>query len=169
VSFNLSAEQVCNPSFALTILAILNEAGLPPKRFEAELTETAMMADMEKAQLMVNNLKEVGISISLDDFGTGYSSLSQISNLPLDKIKIDKSFVDQVCTSKKMYNIIRTILGLCSVLELNSVAEGIETKEQLEALREAGGHLGQGFLFAKPVSASEISDRFFYDPLEDVA
>ncbi len=169
LAFNLSAQQVCNPNFALTILAILNETGLPPHRFEAELTETAMMLDMEKALLMVSNLKQVGISISLDDFGTGYSSLSQISNLPLDKLKIDKSFVDNVSTSKKMRNIVRTIIGMCTVLKLKSVAEGIETKEQYKALKAAGGHLGQGYLFSRPLRADKIKGRFFYDPLKDAA
>ncbi len=169
VAFNFSAEQVCNPNFALTILAILNEAGLPPHRFEAELTETAVMRDMQGALRMVENLRQVGISISLDDFGTGYSSLSQIKDLPLNKLKIDKSFVDDVCTSKKMHNIIKTILGLCSVLDLHSVCEGIETREQMEALKAAGGHLGQGYLFSRPVPACEISDRFFFPPLMETA
>ncbi len=169
LAFNLSAEQVCNPNFALTILAILDEAGLAPRRFEAELTETAIMADLEKALLMISNLRGVGISISLDDFGTGYSSLSQISNLPLDKLKIDKSFVDDLCTSKKMRNIVRTILGMCTVLKLKSVTEGIETKEQYEALKAAGGHLGQGYLFSRPLRADKINGRFFYDPLKDAA
>ncbi len=165
LSFNLSAEQVCDPGFASTILAILKETGLPPERFDAELTETAIMRDMDSALMTIDKLRDAGISISLDDFGTGYSSLSQIKNFPLDKLKIDKSFIDDICTSQKMRNIITAIQSMCSALEIKAVSEGIETSEQLELLQKSGGGLGQGYLFSKPVPAEHLPDEFFYEPL----
>ncbi len=167
LSFNLSAEQVCNPVFASTILAILKEAGLPPERFDAELTETAIMLDMDSALMTIDKLRDAGISISLDDFGTGYSSLSQIKNFPLDKLKIDKSFIDDICSSQKMRNIITAIQSMCSALEVKTVSEGIETSEQLELLQKSGGGLGQGYLFSKPVSAEHLPDEFFYEPIRN--
>ncbi len=165
VSFNLSAEQVCDPDFVSTIHSILNEFGLAPERFDAELTETAIMRDMEKAIVTIGNLRELGVSISLDDFGTGYSSLSQIKNFPLDKLKVDKSFIDDVCVSIKMENMVRAIMSMCSVLELKTVSEGIESREQLKVLQETGCDFGQGFLFARPMPADKLPKDFSYAPL----
>ncbi len=163
LSFNLSAEHLACPSAGLNFLSILTEVGLPPSRLEVEITETAIMKDMDKALKTINNLKLVGIQIVLDDFGTGHSSLGQIRDLPLDKIKIDKSFIDNICTDKKVHSIVRSIFDLSTNLELKCVAEGIETVEQYETLLACGGLLGQGYLFSKAVEPQESIDIFQKD------
>ena len=155
LSFNLSAEHLACPSAGLSFLSILTDVGLPPHRLEVEITETAIMKDIDKALLTINNLKMVGIDIALDDFGTGYSSLSHIKDLPLSKIKIDKSFIDNICTDKKVRSIVRSIFDLSTNLDLQCVAEGIETVEQYETLLDCGGKLGQGYLFSKAVMAEQ--------------
>ena len=155
LSFNLSAEQVTKPSAGLELISILNDVGLPPSRVEMEITETAIMADVDQALLTLGNLKSAGISIVLDDFGTGHSSLSQIRDLPLDKVKIDKCFIDHICTDRKVNRIIRSVLGLCTDLGLACVSEGIESVDQYDALLACGGVLGQGYLFSRPVTAEK--------------
>lgn len=160
LSFNLSAEHLNCPSAGLNFLSILTSAGLPPNRLEVEITETAIMKDIDKALLTIENLNMVGINIVLDDFGTGHSSLSQIRDLPLDKIKIDKSFIDNICTDKKVRSIVRSIFDLSSNLDLKCVAEGIETVEQCNTLIDCGGQLGQGYLFSKAVEAHESISYF---------
>lgn len=157
LSFNLSADQLVKESAGLRIITILAECGLPPHRFEAEITETALMKDLPAARRTIENLKAAGIRVALDDFGTGYSSLSQIRDLPLDKVKIDKSFVDQICLDLKMRNLVRTIITMCEALDLRCVAEGIERKEQLDALRLSGCYAGQGYLFARPMAAEDMA------------
>ncbi len=152
LSFNLSAQQVTQPNAGLELVSILGDVGLNPNRVEMEITETAIMGDIDKALLTLDNLKSAGISIVLDDFGTGHSSLSQIRDLPLDKVKIDKCFIDHICTDRKVNRIIRSVLSLCSDLGLACVSEGIETVEQYEALLECKGVLGQGYLFSRPVT-----------------
>jgi diguanylate cyclase (GGDEF)-like protein len=156
LSFNLSAAQLVKPSAGLKILSILADVGLPPHRFEAEVTETVLMNDIEAARRTLECLKAAGVGISLDDFGTGYSSLSQIRDLPLDKVKIDKSFVDQICDAK-MGNLVRAIISMCDSLELRCVAEGIEESAQLNSLMASGCALGQGYLFSRPVPPEQIA------------
>ena len=157
LSFNLSAAQLVKPSAGLKILSILAEVGLPPHRFEAEVTETALMKDIEAARRTLECLKAAGVGISLDDFGTGHSSLSQIKDLPLDKVKIDKSFVDQLCGEPKMGNLVRAIILMCDNLELRCVAEGIEESVQLNSLKASGCALGQGYLFSRPIPSEQIA------------
>lgn len=156
LAFNLSADQLVKPNAGLKIMAILADAGFPPRRFEAEVTETAIMKDVDAARRTIENLKAAGCRVSLDDFGTGYSSLSQIKDLPLDKIKIDKSFVDQICDDQRISSIVRSIVDMCGHLELSCVAEGIEHIEQLEKLKAKGCNHGQGYLFSRPIPKEEV-------------
>jgi diguanylate cyclase (GGDEF)-like protein len=157
LSFNLSAAQLVKPGAGLKIISILGEAGLPPHRFEAEVTETALMKNVDEARRTLEYLKAANIRISLDDFGTGYSSLSQIKDLPLDKVKIDKSFVDKICSDVKMRSLVRSIISMCENLELQCVAEGIEDGLQLDLLKAGGCNLGQGNLFSRPIPHEQIA------------
>ncbi|HRJ69920.1 MAG TPA: EAL domain-containing protein [Beijerinckiaceae bacterium] len=156
LSFNLSADQLVKESAGLRIVKILADAGLPPHRFEAEVTETAIMRDIAAARRTLESLKSAGARVALDDFGTGYSSLSQIKDLPLDKVKIDKSFVDQIVNDPKMRNLVRAIISMCDNLELRCVAEGIEQEDQLTALQSGGCASGQGYLFSRPIPIDEV-------------
>ena len=157
LSFNLSAAQLVKPGAGLKIISILMEAGLAPHRFEAEVTETALIKSIDEARRTLECLKAANIGISLDDFGTGYSSLSQIKDLPLDKVKIDKSFVDKICSDAKMGSLVRAIITMCENLELQCVAEGIEDVLQLDLLRAGGCNLGQGYLFSRPIPPEQIA------------
>jgi EAL domain-containing protein (putative c-di-GMP-specific phosphodiesterase class I) len=116
-----------------------------------------LMKNIDQARRTLECLKAANIGISLDDFGTGYSSLSQIKDLPLDKVKIDKSFVDHICGDAKMGNLVRAIISMCDNLNLQCVAEGIEEGAQLDALKAGGCTLGQGYLFSRPVPSEQIA------------
>jgi len=156
LAFNISAVQLRDPTLGLRILAILAETGFSPRRLELEITETALVDNIAIAQNVINQLRHVGVRIALDDFGTGYATLSQLLSFPLDRIKIDRSFVDRLSTDKGSSTIVRAILGLANGFGLATTAEGIEDADQLAALKESGCHEGQGYLFGKAVPANEI-------------
>jgi diguanylate cyclase (GGDEF)-like protein len=157
VSFNLSIRDLAGPETIARICEIVRASGVPPQRIEFEITETAVMRDFEPAQACLRMLKEFGAKITLDDFGTGYSSLSYVRRLPLDKIKIDRSFIAEIETDDTCASIVKTVLDLCRNLRLNCVVEGIETVEQLAILRRLGCTTAQGYLFAKPMPAQRIA------------
>ncbi|WP_117194281.1 putative bifunctional diguanylate cyclase/phosphodiesterase [Rhizobium terrae] len=158
LSFNISPTQLQERGLGLRILNILMEAGLTPNRLEIEITETALVHELETAALILNDLHEGGIRIALDDFGTGYSSLAQLSNFQFDKIKIDRSFVSSFQDQEKQEKIVKAIVGLGIGLDVPTTAEGIETPEQLRSLIEMGCRFGQGYLFGKAVPAHEIPE-----------
>jgi diguanylate cyclase (GGDEF)-like protein/PAS domain S-box-containing protein len=147
---NLSARQFDQPDLADLIRACLHEAGLPPDRLCLELTETALMADPEAAQETLEVLHHLGVSVAIDDFGTGYSSLAYLKRFPVDVVKIDRSFVWGLPHDPDDAAIVSSIIGLAQALQLTVTAEGIETAEQVNALRRLGCGRGQGFLFARP-------------------
>lgn len=157
LSFNLSAAQMDQSGTALAILSAIAECGLPPSRLEIELTETAVLADLQMATRTIGSLAAAGIRISLDDFGAGYSSFGQLCDLAIDKVKIDKSFVDRIVSEPRAASIVGAIIRMCDGLGMQCVAEGIETKEQLEALRALGCHKGQGYLLSPPLPESELT------------
>ena len=157
LSFNISPDQLSKTDAGPAILAVLRECGLSPARFEAEITETALMKDLVNARTNINYFRAAGIRVSLDDFGTGYSSLSQIRALPLDKIKIDKSFVDDICNDPRIATLVRSVIEMCRGLGLACVAEGIEDQDQLNSLRLSGCDRGQGYLISRPVPAEEAN------------
>ena len=127
-----------------------------PERIDLEVTETALMRDFDKGCECLKALKAQGVHISLDDFGTGYSSLSYVHRLPLDKIKIDRSFIKDIETQATSRDIVKTVIDLCRNLKLACVIEGMETKEQAEILRELGGAMMQGYYFGKPMPADAV-------------
>jgi EAL domain-containing protein (putative c-di-GMP-specific phosphodiesterase class I) len=157
LSFNISPTQLQDALLGVRILNTLTETGLPPERFEVEITETALVRDLETAERVLNDLHAARVRISLDDFGTGYSSLSQLSRFTFDKIKIDRSFISELGDVRKQEKIVRAIIGLGKGLNILTTAEGIETPEQLSRLVRMGCNLGQGYLFGKAMPAGNIS------------
>lgn len=149
LSFNLSADNVTSARTALAIVALVRNADIDPARLTLELTETAVMRDFDVARQSIQMFRAMGARVALDDFGTGYSSLSYLHRLPIDRIKIDRSFVRD-CASPAGRSILISILALCASMKLECVVEGVETEEQLATLEELGCDCFQGYLFARP-------------------
>lgn len=156
LAFNISGSQLRDPTVGLRILAILAETGLNPRRLELEITETALVDNMTVAQNVINQLREAGVRIALDDFGTGYATLSQLLSFRLDRIKIDRSFVERLGKDVENDTIVRAILGLARGFGLATTAEGIEDADQLASLRTNGCLEGQGYLFGKAIPANQV-------------
>jgi diguanylate cyclase (GGDEF)-like protein len=158
LSFNLSAHDICSPDGILPLIAIIEKSGVPPRRLDFEITETAVTFDFVRAQQSIAALKAMGCGISLDDFGTGYSSLSHVHRLPLDKLKIDRSFVADINDNPVSHKIIKSLTGLCDDMEIACVVEGVETRAQFDSLRRLGCDFVQGYYFSKPMPAAAIED-----------
>ncbi len=151
VSVNLSAKQLMHPSLVEHVELVLEETGLTAGQLKLEVTESMVMEHSERSMSVLSDLSGLGVSLSTDDFGTGYSSLSYLQRFPFDRLKIDRSFIDQMGSDKKSAAIVKTILMLGENLGIEVVAEGIETEEQLESLQLLGCRLGQGYFFSRPV------------------
>lgn len=151
VAVNLSPLQIRAPGAALGIRNALREAGLDPKRLELEVTESLFVEDNHATASFIEELSAIGVKFALDDFGTGYSSLGYINSFPFNKIKVDRSFVSGAQVGRKSDAIIRAVAEMGSTLEMDIVAEGLETIEQVQAVRSAGCTLGQGFYFSRAV------------------
>jgi diguanylate cyclase (GGDEF)-like protein/PAS domain S-box-containing protein len=152
VSVNVSARQFHRDDFVQTVVAVLKKTGLEARYLEIELTESMVMHDAEKLVAMLDELKRIGVQMSVDDFGTGYSSLSYLKRFPVDRLKIDRSFVQDVMSDSDDATIVRTIIALGHNLGLHIVAEGVETAEQSDFLRQNGCDEAQGYFFGRPVS-----------------
>jgi diguanylate cyclase (GGDEF)-like protein len=150
VAFNLSARDIGSAQAVAKIVDIIRASGVEPGRLTFEVTETAVIHDFEQAAASLEVLKRLGANISLDDFGTGYSSLTCIHRLPLDKIKIDRGFLDRIDTDRAAQDIVRSIVQLCRSLRLTCVAEGVQTDAQASVLLELGCTVMQGFYFGEP-------------------
>lgn len=157
VAVNLSAVQFRSGKLFDVILCALLESELPPERLELEITESVLMQNTESYSVVLQQLKNIGISIVLDDFGTGYSSLSYMTTFPFDKIKIDKSFTQGLTNRADCAAIVASVLTLARGLDIAVTAEGVETKQQFELLRAAGVHQVQGFLFGRPGPVAELN------------
>lgn len=166
VSLNLSARQLEQDDFVLFVKQSLKESKCKSKWIELEVTESHIMKDPEKAVSILKELSEVGIKISIDDFGVGYSSLTYLKRLPIDKLKIDKSFVDGVPNDKGDAAIINAIIGMANGLNLEIIAEGVETNEQKEFLIDNGCHLIQGYLCSKPLNSIDF-EKFLINGCEN--
>ena len=154
ISVNLSAKAFAQESLVQHVTDILRDTGYSASGLRLEVTESAAIKDAARARVVLAKLRELGVRISLDDFGTGYSSLSYLQSLPLDTLKIDRSFVAGIGTDKDKDEIIKLIVGLALTLGLEIVAEGTETAAQVEYLRALGCQFGQGYYFAKPAEAA---------------
>lgn len=159
IAINLAPQQFNDPELATTVMNILEETGAASHWLEFEITETALMENLEVAVNTLKQLRKMGIQISIDDFGTGYSSLSQLKTLPLDTLKIDRSFVDGVGEEGHDRQIVEAIIAMASKLHLHVVAEGIETPEQLDFLVQQQAEYGQGYLFNRPLPESSMMDQ----------
>ncbi len=150
VSVNVSPIQLMNTSLTDTIIEVLHQTGLDPRRLDLEITESDVFNENTRSLEILSQLREQGIQISIDDFGTGYSSLSRLSYFPFDKIKIDRSFVINIPEQKDDLDIVRLIISMGKSLHMRIVAEGVETEEQLASLQALGCDLVQGYLIGKP-------------------
>jgi diguanylate cyclase (GGDEF)-like protein len=155
---NVSPRQLERGDFAGRLQQMLADAGMPPEQLEVEVTETALRAGAASLR-QLDTLKELGVAIAIDDFGTGYSSLSALKHLPLDRLKIDRSFVHDLPDDPSALAIVETIVAMSRTLGLRVTAEGIETSAQLAALRRIGCEDGQGFLLGSPLTAEAFAGR----------
>jgi diguanylate cyclase (GGDEF)-like protein/PAS domain S-box-containing protein len=156
IAVNISLMEVRNNSFLESVFATLSETGLDPKSLELELTESVLMKRAESAASVLKSLRAQGVQIAVDDFGTGYSSLSYLSKFPIDALKIDQSFVRQITTAPDDTTIVTAVISMGRSLKLRVVAEGVETREELEFLRTHQCHEAQGYYFSRPV----LPDQF---------
>jgi diguanylate cyclase (GGDEF)-like protein/PAS domain S-box-containing protein len=155
VSVNLSVQDLRRLDLLEEVDLVLAQTQLDARFLTLEITESMLIEDIESTIELFSQLKERGIQVSLDDFGTGYSSLNYLHRLPMNNLKVDRSFVNQIAEGKKNYQIVETIATLSKQLGLDAIAEGIETLYQLEKLKDLGYRFGQGYLFSKPVSQEE--------------
>jgi len=157
VAVNLSPRQFNQSELVIDIINILEDSGLPPENLELEITESMVMANPERATAILRELRAVGVHLAIDDFGTGYSSLGYLKSFPVHTLKIDRSFIKDVPADPDDVAITHAIIAMGHSLRLEVVAEGVETAEQLEFLREHGCDYMQGYLIGKPMSAEELS------------
>ena len=169
VKVNLSARQIGHPGIVDTVEQVLVSTGLPAEHLTLEITESALMQDARSALRVLRSLKDLGVSLAVDDFGTGYSSLSYLQQFPLDVLKIDKSFVSQLGVDPGGAGIVSAVLGLARSLDLQVVAEGVETDAQLAELTRMGCDYAQGYLFSRPVPAEEFGRRSSHRPRTSAA
>jgi EAL domain-containing protein (putative c-di-GMP-specific phosphodiesterase class I) len=146
-------------ALAGTVRRILQETGLPAHQLTLEVTESILLRDAVGPVDQLRALRHMGLSIAIDDFGTGYSSLSYLQRLPVDVVKIDRSFVNDVASGARAAAFVRAILQMCRTIELRTVAEGVETAAQATALRRLRCDLAQGFYFAHPLEPDQIDSR----------
>lgn len=158
LSVNVSAKQFAQSNFVEQVILTLEQTGVNPSRLKLELTESMLASNIENTISKMQALKGLGIQFSLDDFGTGFSSLSYLKRLPLDQLKIDQSFVRDATSNQSDSAIVRTIIALGVTLEMNVVAEGVETADQYNFLAKNGCHIFQGYLFSRPVPIQEFEN-----------
>jgi EAL domain-containing protein (putative c-di-GMP-specific phosphodiesterase class I) len=157
MSINVSPRQLVERNFAARLLDIVGATGVDRDSILLEVTETTVMRDPEHAIAVLEGLKAQGMHICIDDFGTGYSSLSYLKRLPVETIKIDRSFVDGLGENPEDTAIVRAVIGMADSLRLLCVAEGVETRDQVDALRTLGCHIAQGFLFGHPLAVDRLA------------
>jgi EAL domain-containing protein (putative c-di-GMP-specific phosphodiesterase class I) len=149
MSVNLSSRQFAQPDLVQCVAEILAETGLPAANLKLEITESAIMGNLDSVAVQLNGLCDLGLHLSIDDFGTGYSSLSYLHRLPLHTLKVDRSFAQEVSEGGQNLEIVRAIVMLAHALKMDVVAEGIETPQQRDLFRELGCEFAQGFYFSR--------------------
>jgi EAL domain-containing protein (putative c-di-GMP-specific phosphodiesterase class I) len=160
VSVNVSARQFRHRDLLLAVQGALNESSLDPKYLELELTESLIMPDINGALLVMKELQKQGVMMSIDDFGTGYSSLSALKTLPVARLKIDKSFIDDLASDENDRAVVGALISLGQKLGLRVIAEGVEKDEQIAILREHGCDEMQGYHFSRPLPPDELQKLF---------
>ena len=157
IAVNVSPHQLRQPGWPETVARVLRETGLSPVHLELEMTETAILQHDDATTAALRELDDMGVGLALDDFGTGYSSLSYLRRYPFDRVKIDRSFVGDITADPHDAALTAAILAMAQSLDLQVVAEGVETLEQAEFLRERGCDELQGYLFSRPLPAEEFT------------
>ena len=158
IAINLSAIQFRQSNLKQTLVNVLSKTGMPAELLEIELTESALMQDYNLAMDILMLIKSSGGSVAIDDFGTGYSNLSMLKNLPINKLKIDRSFISDLETDENDQIICQTIINMARSMNLKTTAEGIETPQQMAFLKENGCDSMQGYLLAKPMPAKKFEE-----------
>jgi EAL domain-containing protein (putative c-di-GMP-specific phosphodiesterase class I) len=157
VSVNVSVHQLVEGDAVDLVSDLLSETGLNPSRLALEITETVLMSETDGPVDVLRELQALGVRILLDDFGTGYSSLGYLRRLPLDGVKLDRSFISDLAESPADRQIVAAVAQMARALEMTVIAEGVETEGQLTCLRELGCHFAQGFFFARPMPADQMT------------
>ena len=158
ISVNVSGRQILDPALAADVEAAIEQSGIAPEQLQVELTESVLIDDLDDSLALVGRLKELGVSVALDDFGTGYSSLSYLKQLPVDMIKVDRAFVAGLPDSREDLAIVSAVVSFADALGLSVIAEGVETEDHVQALRDIGCELAQGFHFHRPLEAVDMHD-----------
>ena len=156
VAVNVSSLQIERPDFVETVMAVIDETGLAPHRLQLEITESILLRNNEPTNRALHRLRDNGVTFALDDFGTGFGSLAYLKAFPLDKVKIDKSFVDDICLDKQSIAIVAAIVALARGLDVETTAEGVETQDQYDILRAIGVSTMQGYFFGRPARIEEF-------------
>jgi EAL domain-containing protein (putative c-di-GMP-specific phosphodiesterase class I) len=163
LAVNVSPVQFRSGTLALKVMAALAAAGLAASRLELEITEAVLIRDDEAALAVLHDLRAIGVRIALDDFGTGYSSLSYLQRFPFDKIKIDRCFITDIAEPEGSSSIVQAVVTIAADRHMTTTAEGVETEEQRDLLRELGCSEMQGYLFSPPKPAADIRPLLFAD------
>lgn len=156
IAINVSSRQLAEPGFVQEVAEILEEAGLEPAALTLEITETSLVREPKRVSARLHELRELGVRIAVDDFGTGYSSLAYLRELPVDVLKIDRSFISGPASSDESAALVNTLVALGRTLQIETLGEGIEDESQLRRLLDANCEFGQGFLLARPQPAKQI-------------
>jgi EAL domain-containing protein (putative c-di-GMP-specific phosphodiesterase class I) len=168
ISSNFSKKNLFIPKIEDKILQVIEDNGLTADDVEIEITESMKDIEYDRLILFVGNLKEHGLFIAIDDFGTGYSSLSLLHNIEADVIKIDKSFTDQITTDKKAAILIESVITIATKLDMEIIAEGVESSEQGEMLMHLGCNYAQGYYYSKPVDYQTATDYIRNNPFKPI-
>ncbi len=155
VSVNLSPRQLADPALVADVAQALGDSALPPNALVLEITEGTLMLEFDAGLACLENLKKLGVRLALDDYGTGYSSLNRLRRIPVDIVKIDKTFIDSVASSSQARALVRSILDVTHAMGMISIAEGVERKDQSQALAQLGCDSVQGYLYGKPAPAAD--------------
>jgi len=169
LSINISPKQLMEPNFVSNVINLTNEMAFDNRLVTLEITENVLINDLAKVQPILQSIRNNGLKLSLDDFGTGYSSLSYLSNLPIDEIKIDRSFIDKLLTNDQSESLVKTIIAIGQLCDLTVIAEGVETKEQYDHLRHYRCDLVQGYYFDRPLSLASLIAAYQTSPVSDAA
>ena len=155
INVNLASKQLAQPNIVEQLLRIIDETGLDPRSLKIEITEDSLIEYGDASAETLKRIRALGVQLCIDDFGTGYSSLSQLSHLPVDVLKIDRSFISEIDAASGRTEIVETIIGLAQALGIDAVAEGIETQRQVEHLKQFRCDHGQGWLFSRAIDSEQ--------------
>jgi EAL domain-containing protein (putative c-di-GMP-specific phosphodiesterase class I) len=168
VAVNVSGRQIGDPQLLSTVQTAIETSGIDPATLSLELTESVLFEESGVSERIMRSLREIGVRLVLDDFGSGFSSLGYLKRFPLDGIKLDRSFIENVADGLTDAQIVRAVVEMARALGLEIVAEGVETREQLEAVRSLGCHQAQGFYFMPPLPAEEVPGVLAESPWPDL-